>query len=163
MPFESNERGAISTVRAGPQQLPVVLHLVQRLLMELADDPAEFDGWDPVEVRPALEAAGDRFAAFLAQTPAGDVVGVATLTEAIAAYAHGRYGIISELYVVPSHRSHGVGRLLLDAVKRFGQERGWRRVDVTAPPEARWERTVDFYRQNGFVFTGPKLRFQLSE
>jgi len=80
VPFESNERGAISTVRAGPQQLPVVLKLVQRLLMELSDDPAQFDGWDPVEVRPALEAAGDRFAALLAQTSAGDVVGVATLT-----------------------------------------------------------------------------------
>ena len=56
----------------------------------------------PSKVRPALEAAGDRFAAFLAQTPAGDVVGVATLTEAIAAYAQGRYGIISELYVAPA-------------------------------------------------------------
>jgi GNAT superfamily N-acetyltransferase len=154
---------AIAVVRAAPEQLPVVLRLVQRLLMELSDDPAEFDGWDPAKVRLALESAGDRFAALLAQTQAGEIVGVATLTEAIAAYAHGRYGIISELYVVPSHRSHGVGRILLDAVKAFGRERGWRRVDVTAPPEARWERTVDFYRRNGFVFTGPKLRFLLAE
>jgi GNAT superfamily N-acetyltransferase len=153
----------IAVVRAGQEQLGVVLRLVQRLLRELADDPAEFDGWDPAKVRPALEAAGDRFAAFLARTAAGEVVGVVTLTEAVAAYAHGRYGIISELYVVPSHRSLGVGRMLLDAAKGFGRERGWRRMDVTAPPEARWERTVDFYRRNGFVFTGPKLRFPLSE
>lgn len=153
----------VAVVRAGREQLGVVLRLVQCLLLELADDPAEFDGWDPAKVRPALDAAGDRFAAFLAQTPAGEVVGVVTLTEAVAAYAHGRYGIISELYVVPSHRSLGVGRILLDAVKDFGRERGWRRVDVTAPPEARWERTLAFYRRNGFVFTGPKLRLQLSE
>jgi GNAT superfamily N-acetyltransferase len=153
----------VTVVRATHEQLPVVLRLVQRLLMELADDPAEFDGWDPAKVRPALEGAGDRFAALLARMPGGEVVGVATLTEAVAAYAHGRYGIISELYVVPSHRCHGVGRVLLEAVKDYGRERGWRRVDVTAPPEARWERTVDFYRRNGFVFTGPKLRFQLSE
>jgi GNAT superfamily N-acetyltransferase len=153
---------AITVVRATPEQLPVVLRFVQRLLMELSDDPAEFDDWDPVKVRPALEAAADRFIALLAQTPEGQVVGVATLTEAVAAYAHGRYGIISELYVVPSHRSHGVGQQLIDAVKDYGRERGWRRVDVTAPPEARWVRTVDFYRRNGFVFTGPKLRCQLS-
>jgi GNAT superfamily N-acetyltransferase len=153
----------LTVVRATPEQLPLVLRLVQRLLMELSDDPAEFDGWDPAKVRPALEAAGDRFAALLAQTAEGQVVGVATLTEGVAAYAHGRYGIISELYVVPSHRSHGVGQMLLHAVKAYGRERGWRRVDVTAPPEARWERTVEFYRRNGFVFTGPKLRCQLSE
>ena len=53
----------ISVARATPEQLPVVLRLVQRLLMELSDDPAEFDGWDPARVRPALETAGDRFAA----------------------------------------------------------------------------------------------------
>ena len=152
----------ISVARAGPEQLPVVLELVQRLLVELSDDPAEFGGWSPVQVRPVLEAAGDRFAALLARTAAGEFVGVATLTDAVAAYARGRYGIISELYVVPSHRSEGIGRILLDAVKAYGRERGWRRVDVTAPPEARWERTVDFYRRNGFVFTGPKLRCQLS-
>ena len=155
--------GMITVARATPEQLPVVLRLVQRLLMELSDDPAEFDGWDPAKVRPALEAAGDRFAALLAQTPEGQIVGVVTLTEAVAAYAHGRYGIISELYVLPSYRSHGVGQSLLDAVKDYGRGRGWRRVDVTAPPEARWVRTVEFYRRNGFVFTGPKLRFQLSE
>jgi len=154
---------AISVVRAAPEQLPVVLELIQRLLAELSDDPAEFVGWNPVQVGPALEAAGDRFAALLACTAVGEIVGVVTLTEAVAAYAGGRYGIISELYVVPSHRSEGVGRSLLDAVKAYGRERGWRRVDVTAPPEARWERTVDFYRRNGFVFTGPKLRCQLRE
>jgi GNAT superfamily N-acetyltransferase len=152
----------VTVVRATSEQLPLVLRLVQRLLMELSDDPAEFDGWDPARVLPALEAADDRFIALLAQTPEGQVVGVATLAEAVAAYAHGRYGIISELYVVPSHRSHGVGQRLLDAVKDYGRERGWRRVDVTAPPEARWVRTVDFYQRNGFVFTGPKLRCQLS-
>ncbi len=152
----------ISVARAGPEQLPVVLELVQRLLVELSDGPAEIGDWSPVQVRPVLEAAGDRFAALLARTAAGEFVGVATLTDAVAAYARGGYGIISELYVVPSHRSEGIGRILLDAVKAYGRERGWRRVDVTAPPEARWERTVDFYRRNGFVFTGPKLRCQLS-
>ena len=151
----------ISVIQADPAQIPAVLRLVGRLLVELADDPAEFAGWDASQVEPILRESGDRFAAFLAVGHDGEPVGVATLTEAVAAYAQGRYGIISELYVAPDYRSRGVGKLLLDAVAAFGRRRGWRRVDVTAPPEARWERTVEFYQQNGFVFTGPKLRLDL--
>ena len=151
----------ISVIQADPAQIPAVLRLVGRLLVELADDPAEFAGWDASQVEPILRESGDRFAAFLAVGHDGEPVGVATLTEAVAAYAQGRYGIISELYVAPDYRSRGVGKLLLDAVAAFGRRRGWRRVDVTAPPEARWVRTVEFYQQNGFVFTGPKLRLDL--
>lgn len=151
----------ISISRAAPDQLAIVLDLVHRLLVELSDDPAEFAGWSAEEVRPVLESSGNQFAAFLAQAPGGEAVGVATLTEAVAAYAQGRYGIISELYVAPAYRSLGVGALLLTAVSQFGRDRGWRRLDVTAPPGGRWQRTVDFYRKNGFVFTGPKLRYSL--
>jgi GNAT superfamily N-acetyltransferase len=60
---------------------------------------------------------------------------------------------------VPSHRSVGVGRLLLDAVKAYGRERGWSRIDVTAPESPRWDRTRRFYEREGFTFTGPKLKF----
>ncbi len=151
----------ITVIQAGPEQIPVVLRLVGNLLAELADDPAEFAGWDASRIAPILRESGDRFAAFLAVAADGEPVGVATLTEAVAAYAQGRYGIISELYVAPDYRSRGVGKLLLDAVAAFGRRRKWRRVDVTAPPEARWVRTVEFYQQNGFVFTGPKLRLDL--
>ena len=101
-----------------------MLRLVGSLLAELADDPAEFAGWDASQVEPTLRESGDRFAAFLAVAPDGEPVGVATLTEAVAAYAQGRYGIISELYVAPDYRSRGVGKILLDAVAAFGRRRG---------------------------------------
>ncbi|HXI22135.1 MAG TPA: GNAT family N-acetyltransferase, partial [Gemmatimonadales bacterium] len=138
-----------------------VLTLVAELLTELANDPAEFGQVDPPTLLPDLRAAGDRFTAFLALTGPDRPVGVATLSEAVAAYAGGRYGILSELYVRPEHRGTRVGTRLLEAVKAHGRSRGWRRLDVTAPPEARWQRTVRFYERHGFVFTGPKLRCAL--
>jgi GNAT superfamily N-acetyltransferase len=151
----------ITVIQAGSEQMSAVLQLVESLLAELADDPAEFAGWDATQVEPILRESGDRFAAFLAVAPGGNPIGVATLTEAVAAYAQGKYGIISELYVARDYRGRGVGKLLLDTVAAFGRRRGWRRMDVTAPPEARWGRVVEFYRQNGFVYTGPKLRLDL--
>jgi GNAT superfamily N-acetyltransferase len=91
----------------------------------------------------------------------GRDVGVLTLTEQFAIYAGGRYGVIDELYVAPEHRSAGVGARLLEAAAALGATRGWRRLDVTAPPGTAWERTVRFYENHGFVFTGPKLRLDL--
>jgi GNAT superfamily N-acetyltransferase len=152
----------ITTIsRATTDQLPAVLRLVGDLLRELSDDPAEFEGLDLQAVTPTLATAGSQFLAFLALDPDKNAVGVLTLTEAIAVYAGGRYGIISELYVAPALRGTKVGRELLEAAKAYGRSRGWRRLDVTAPPEARWQRTVAFYKRNGFVFTGPKLRCAL--
>jgi len=139
----------------------LVLDLVARLLSELEDNPAEFAGIDRERVIRDLEGAAGRWRAFLARASDGEVAGVATLVETFAIYAGGTYGVIDELYVVPAWRSCGVGRSLLDAIKAHGRERGWRRIDVTAPPEKRWERTVRFYESQGFVFTGPKLRFSL--
>jgi GNAT superfamily N-acetyltransferase len=60
--------------------------------------------------------------------------------------------------VAPGHRGAGLGRRLLDAAAAIGRERGWRRLDVTAPPGDAWRRSVAFYEKNGFVFAGPKLR-----
>jgi GNAT superfamily N-acetyltransferase len=150
----------IEIVRAGAADRGTVLDLVERLLVELEEKPEEFAGLDRGRVLAALEAAGDRFAAFLARE-AGEPVGVLTLTEHFAIYAGGRYGVIDELYVAPGRRSAGIGRRLVEAAAAFGREKGWRRIDVTAPPGAAWGRSVRFYESRGFVFTGPKLRLDL--
>ncbi|HZY98599.1 MAG TPA: GNAT family N-acetyltransferase [Candidatus Baltobacteraceae bacterium] len=75
-----------------------------------------------------------------------------------AIYANGPYGIIPEMYVVPSGRSTGVGRRLIERAVEIGRERGWSRIDVTAPESPAWERTVRFYESCGFRFAGPKLK-----
>ncbi len=151
----------IRIVLAGPGDRNTVLDLVQRLLEELEDSPDEFQGIDRERICRDLEGAGERLMAFLALSASGEAVGVTTLFEAFAIYAGGNYGIIDEMYVAPEHRSLGVGRQLLGAVMDEGRRRGWLRIDVTAPPEKKWARTVKFYESQGFVFTGPKMRFAL--
>lgn len=150
----------IDIVRAGIADREVVLDLVERLLVELEEEPEEFAGIDRTRVLADLAGAGDRVAAFLALEN-GREIGVLTLTEHVAIYAGGRYGSIDELYVAPGHRSAGVGARLVAAAKAHGVARGWRRLDVTAPPGAAWERSVRFYEKLEFVFTGPKLRLEL--
>lgn len=147
---------AITVVRATPDQFPVVLQMVERLLLELAPGTTL-----PSGAAAGLHAAGSRFVAFLALDHTDEPIGVITLTDAVAIYAGGRYGIISELYVVPGRRSAGVGHQLLAAVRAEAGRQGWQRIDVTAPPDGRWGRTVAFYEQNGFVLTGRKLKLLL--
>jgi GNAT superfamily N-acetyltransferase len=140
-----------------------VLRLVELLLVELAEGGDEFTGLDLARTLADLARQGERFVALLARDDAGEPAGVLTLTETFAIFAGGTYGVIDELYVAPGHRSTGLGRRLLDAAAAIGRERGWRRLDVTAPPGDAWRRTVAFYEANGFVFTGPKLRRVLAD
>ena len=151
----------VEIVRAGAADRETVLVLVERLLRELEDEPEEFLRIDRAKILRDLEAAGERFAAFLAVEGEGPV-GVLTLTETFAIYAGGRFGVIDEMYVEAGHRGEGIGRRLIEAAVGFGHERGWIRIDVTAPSGPRWERTVRFYEEQGFVFTGPKLRRRLT-
>lgn len=147
-------------VRAKSKDADAVLDLVGRLLAELSDESSSFPGLDRTRLRDHLSRDMDGFTAFLA-TDAGSPIGVVTVAEAVAVYADGRYGIISELYIEPEYRSQGVGAQLLRAVQSEARSRGWSRIEVTAPPGSRWDRSVAFYKQNGFVFAGPKLKLLL--
>jgi len=102
-----------------------------------------------------------RFTAFIARNENDLPVGVITLSECFAIYAGGNYGIIDELYIVPEYRSKKIGQRLLETVKDHARQKGWKRIDVTAPAGDKWARTVRFYEREGFVFTGPKLKFHL--
>jgi len=110
-----------------------------------------------VESAKQLLADGRGVWSFLATTRQGRDVGVVTLNECAAIYAGGRFGEISELYVVPDSRSRSVGALLTDAAARFGRERGWPFIEVGAPSVPAWQRTVDFYLRQGFEEVGPRL------
>ncbi|MGH1364634.1 MAG: GNAT family N-acetyltransferase [Calditrichia bacterium] len=152
----------ISIVKVTSADLSEVVKLVQLLLTELGGTNAGSSSADSNSILSRMNADELDHTAFLAQDVEGKSVGVITVVETFAIYAGGKYGIINEMYVAPEYRSQNIGQQLIDAVKNLAQERGWARVDVTAPPEQQWKRSVQFYESNGFVFTGPKLKFKLT-
>ncbi|HNB51404.1 MAG TPA: GNAT family N-acetyltransferase [Anaerolineales bacterium] len=153
----------ISISPATSSEIATVLTFVEKLLIELSDEGDEFSGLDRGKTLRDIAANADRFNPFLAKNERGEVVGVMTVVETFAIYAGGNYGVIDELYVAPEYRSQGVGEAFIEAVKALGKAKNWVRVDVTAPPEEKWRRTVAFYERQGFVFTGPKLRWKIEE
>ncbi|WP_416305112.1 GNAT family N-acetyltransferase [Neptunicella sp. SCSIO 80796] len=90
-----------------------------------------------------------------------ELVGFFTLAESFSCFAHGRYGVINEVWVAPAYRSQGAGKKMMGHIKEFASLKGWKRLDVTAPAEDEWFRSYAFYQQNGFKLTGKKLKFLL--
>ncbi|WP_072390961.1 GNAT family N-acetyltransferase [Hyphomicrobium sp. CS1BSMeth3] len=85
-------------------------------------------------------------------------VGLMMLNESATIYAGGRIGTITELYVVPDYRSKRVAPELMQAAIALGRDRGWGRLEVGAPKQPAWERTLAFYQREGFVEVGPRLK-----
>ncbi|MEP5327115.1 MAG: GNAT family N-acetyltransferase [Paracoccaceae bacterium] len=109
------------------------------------------------EVLPLESVSG--FLAKIDSTP----VGVMLINECAAIYAGGKFGEISELYVRPEYRSKGVAAPLLDAAGRHAEDSGWKRLEVGAPNQPAWERTLKFYLREGFEEVGPRLRKLISQ
>ncbi len=141
--------------KAAQEDAAVVAGFVCALLLELSGS-ADIDRAAASATAEALLQRG-QITAFVAsqdQTP----VGVITLHECAAIYAGGVFGEISELYVTPAFRSQGVATALLAAAQEEGVARGWKRLEVGAPAQPQWHRTLAFYEAQGFVETGPRLR-----
>jgi len=91
------------------------------------------------------------------------VVAFFTLAESFSFFAHGRYGIINELWVAPDFRSQGVGGQVLTFIKTLAREKNWPRIDVSAPPFDEWIKTFEFYQKYGFMHTGKKLKYLIHD
>jgi GNAT superfamily N-acetyltransferase len=81
-------------------------------------------------------------------------VGFVGMSEGYALYANGAIGTLQEFYVMPSFRSITIGTALIDAVKAYARERGWRRLEVCTPPLPEFDASLRFYSKNGFEVTG---------
>ncbi|SOE57105.1 Ribosomal protein S18 acetylase RimI [Burkholderia sp. OK233] len=135
-----------------------VAHLVSELLIELHN--GELEPADRVSIAEAVLSQTSHCFGYVALE--GDSpVGVLLMTEGVAIYAGGAFGQITELYVRPEYRSGGLAAALVREAAKFGKERGWKRLDVGAPDQPRWARTLAFYLSAGFMEVGPRLRLDL--
>lgn len=90
-------------------------------------------------------------------------VAVSTITETYALYAGGKIGVIQEFYVIPEFRSSGVGTILIEQIRNYGQKRGWSCIELCTPPLPEFERALSFYQNNGLVpVGGRKMRQNLA-
>jgi len=151
----------ISVHQAGPDEAERVALLAYDLLAELYPESDFKRSFFSDAARSLLDNGGGVWA-FLATSNDARDVGLVTLNECAAIYAGGRFGEISELYVVPEYRSKSVGSMLIEAAISFARKRGWPNIEVGAPNPPRWQRTVDFYLRHGFEDVGPRLDLELS-
>lgn len=90
----------------------------------------------------------------LAAFDGDNIVGFGAICESHSLYAEGKFGIIQEFYVQPEYRSRNIGKSLLQEIFKLAKENSWKRLELCTPPIPEFERTVDFYRTNGFEITG---------
>ena len=86
----------------------------------------------------------------LVAEPRGRPVGflAASLEQRPPCFLYRDYGDISDLYVDDAHRSHGVGKALVDEAVRWFREKGVRRIRLQT--DARNGRGIAFWRTVGF-------------
>lgn len=151
----------IEIVEAGENDADLVAIMVYELLRELNEGKTRQSDEEIHAVCRQLLEEDTRFAALLALDSNRRPVGAMTLTEAVALYAGGKFGIIMELYVTPGQRSTGVGERLVKQAIEMGKERGWSLLEVNAPGGERWDRTRAFYAREGFKVIGPFMKLEL--
>ena len=145
--------------KASENEAGLVIKLLKALYQELGEEQSSVAFLTGDLIRSFMNS--HQTAIYLVTAGPGDPVALFTLTETQAIYAGGKYACLDEMYVKPAYRSQAIGAAIIAKIKELASAKGWKRVDVTAPTEERWKRTVKFYEANGFVFTGPKLKLNI--
>lgn len=142
--------------RATDSDAHIVEGLVLALLNELSG--AEPSGYSVDELSEAATTLlrTKALRAVLAEHD-GRAVGVLVLNGCASLYA-GRFGEVTEMYVEPNFRSFRVGEALLGEAAQIAREHSWSRLEVGTPEQPEWSRTLGFYKRNGFIETGVKLK-----
>ncbi|SAL29405.1 Acetyltransferase (GNAT) family protein [Caballeronia udeis] len=144
--------------RATRKDAKAVGKLVDLLFVELGG--GKVDPCDRTDIAEHVLSAERSVFGFVAHQR-DEMVGVILVNEGMAMYAGGRFGQITELYVKPEHRSAGVAARLVHEAIALGRTHGWHRMDVGAPHQPQWTRSLHFYLSIGFVEVGPRLRLDL--
>ena len=97
----------------------------------------------------------DKYTVLLAVDSESNIsFGFAALCESHALYAEGTFGIVQEFYIQPNFRSKSIGSTLLKGAIEHAKSLGWKRLELCTPPLPEFERTINFYEENGFEVTG---------
>lgn len=81
-------------------------------------------------------------------------VGIATVTTSVG-LEYGLSAEMEDLYVLPSERSTGIARALLEVVITWCRDKGVSAILVTVTPEGdKKHNLLDFYQRQGFVNHG---------
>jgi len=145
----------ITTRHATDSDVPVISRFITELLEELSGGLVH--DRNKIELDTQKVLAMDSVTAilsFVGPAPCGVVL----LNECAAIYAGGVFGEITELFIAPSHRSKGIAPKLLKAADDVALSRGWSRLEVGAPDQPAWRRSLEFYLKEGFEEVGPRLR-----
>ena len=135
-------------------EFEIAIQLLKELYIELGEEKESVKFLDNKLLKRITDSGITEI--FLAKTLNFEVVGIMTITECQSIYAGGKYGHLDEMYIKPDFRSNKIGTAMLEVIKEIGKEKKWNRIDVTAPTEVRWKRTVTFYEKSGFIFTWTK-------
>ncbi len=143
--------------RAITDDAPLVAEMVGELLAEImiATGVQAFH-FDLVETTSRLKEYlnHEKYFVFVARSGIMNPAGFIALYECDTLYANGTFGTIPEFYVRPEHRSKGLGLRLLSQAKFFGASRSWTRLEVTTPPLPQFDRSLAFYKREGFARSG---------
>jgi Acetyltransferases len=145
--------------KAEAEDSNIITNMVVLLLSELSGSEVDSNKYRTLSSK--LFDNPDVYSAFLAFNENDQCIGILTATESWAIYAGGSFGVIHELYVIPQYRSKNVGHELMKELVDFAKTRNWTRIEVGAPNEDEWERTIQFYEREGFKEIGPRLKLVL--
>ncbi len=147
--------------RATAADAPSVGHLVRRLLEPIVP-AARLTPQAVLAETAGRVLSGDGLLAWIAEAE-GKAVGMIASIQLYAIFALGAFGEITELYVEPEWRASGLAGRLVGEVQAHGRERGWSRLELTAPPAGSVgaERAWAFYKRLGFGKVGPRMMLAL--
>ena len=155
----------IKIIKATINETNIVADLVAELLIDFNNKSTSNFSVDKTELKKTTRNLIKRnnYGAFIAYDSESNPKGLITVAEAYAIYNGGDFGVITEFYVDRKSRSKGIGKMLLQSVFDFSNSMNWTKVEVGAPNEEEWPRTIKFYERNGFKQKGPKLRIDLNK
>ncbi len=156
------EAAADARIRAATEEDAAgVAKAVEALLIELG---GERPSTAALQEGARTLATDPRAGALLVAEYEGTIVGILAASWQYAIHVPGHYGTIQDLWVHPEWRSRALGRELILALVRQATESGVPRLEVGLPQESfgQLAATERFYRENGFMPLGPRMRRLLS-